>query len=276
MYFNINSSDWSERDIYYVERVDDGWGNPNKLPSPINTSSKEQAYYASTDGIFYIQSDRENGNWDIWKINYLSDQTINIIKLDVNINSSSMELSPCIAPDGSYLIFSSNRSGSISSQDLYISYKKADSTWTKPINMEEVEANINISGYNQINPSISPDGKYLFYCNHSHSRDPLVIDIYWVSTSIIDDLRKIAFPTSVNESWSSQIQFYPNPASERIYFNALCNNLANYQIVDINGKLIKQGVLDSGEINITGMKKGFYFMQCQKDNLFMTEKFIIK
>ena len=172
MYFNVNSSDWSERNIYYVERVDDGWGNPNKLLSPINSTSKEQTYYASSDGVAYIQSNRGNDNWDIWEIKYLPDQTANAVMLDANINSTSMELSPCIAPDGSYLIFSSDRSGSISIQDLYISFKKADSTWTKPVNMEEVGANINIPGYNQINPSISPDGEYLFYSNHSHSRNP--------------------------------------------------------------------------------------------------------
>jgi ankyrin repeat protein len=100
-----------------------------------------------------------------------------------------MDISPCIAPDGSYLIFSSTRPGGYSVQDLYICFYKGNNEWTAPVNMNSSDAKINIEGYNQVSPSLSPDGKFLFFCNHAHSGN--TIDIYWVSITVIDNIKKL-------------------------------------------------------------------------------------
>jgi Tol biopolymer transport system component len=112
-------------------------------------------------------------------------------KLGSMVNSSGMDISPCIAHDGSYLIFSSVRPGAFSIQDLYICFKKGDTGWTDPVNMEITGAGINIDGYNQVCPSLSPDGKFLFFGNHAQSGDTR--DIYWVSTKVIEDIKKEVF-----------------------------------------------------------------------------------
>jgi Tol biopolymer transport system component len=191
LYFTYNTSDWSGGDIWFVERTKEGWSEPQKLPSPVNLNAKDWSYSETAYGTAYIQSNRTNGNWDIWQIQRLSDQSIKAEDLGSVVNSPQMDLSPCIAPDGSYLIFSSDRPGGISIQDLYICFNKGGNEWTAPVNMEITGAKINIAGYNQSCPSLSPDGKYMFFCNHSHSRDK--IDIYWVSTKVIEDIKKAVF-----------------------------------------------------------------------------------
>jgi hypothetical protein len=51
-------------------------------------------------------------------------------------------------------------------------------------------AKINNSVAHHGSPSLSPDGKFLFFIRHGIITD---MEIYWVSTSIIDVLRKYAF-----------------------------------------------------------------------------------
>jgi len=65
----------------------------------------------------------------------------------LSISSDAIEIHPFISPDQSYLLFDSNREGTMGS---YISYKTNDS-WGKPI----------LIGENMSNPST--DGVYLFY-----------------------------------------------------------------------------------------------------------------
>lgn len=197
LYFTYNTADWSGGDIWFVERTNEGWGEPQQLPSPINSDAKDWSYTETANGVAYIQSNRTNGDWDIWQIKRLSDQSLKAENLGPVVNSPQIDLSPCIAPDGSYLIFSSARPGAYSIQDLYICFNKGNDEWTAPVNMEISGARINIAGYNQSCPSLSPDGKYLFFCNHSHSRDK--IDIYWVCTKVIDDLKKEVFNPKVKK-----------------------------------------------------------------------------
>jgi len=78
---------------------------------------------------------------------------------------------PCIAPDGSYVVFDVE-----GGSHLFVSFKKADGTWSDAIDLAKhgFDRNAGIA-------SISPDGKYLFFENKG--------DIYWVSTQVIRDLK---------------------------------------------------------------------------------------
>jgi Tol biopolymer transport system component len=191
LYFTYNTTDWSGGDIWFVERTKEGWGEPQRLPSPVNSNAKDWSYTETTNGVAYIQSNRTNGDWDIWRIQRLSDQSLMAENPGPIVNSAKMDVSPCIAPDGSYLIFSSDRPGGLSIQDLYICFNKGNNKWSAPVNMEISGAGINIAGFSQSCPSLSPDGKYLFFCNHSHSGEK--IDIYWVSAKVIDEIKKEVF-----------------------------------------------------------------------------------
>ena len=61
---------------------------------------------------------------------------------------------------------------------LYISFRNADGTWSTPQKMNE---KMNFSG-NARFPSISPDGKYLFFCGDDGN-------IYWIDIKVIEKFR---------------------------------------------------------------------------------------
>lgn len=66
--------------------------------------------------------------------------------------------------------------------DLYVSFKEQDGTWAKPINLGDA-VNYNI---NEKNPSITPDGKYMFFGRDDENGKA---NIYWVSTKVIENPR---------------------------------------------------------------------------------------
>ena len=106
-------------------------------------------------------------------------------KLSNAINSEYGEQDPCIAPDERYMIFYSSRPGHLGNKngDLYISFKKKDSTWTKAVNMgPEFNKGHIITRF----PRLSPDGKYLFFSKLIGPRND---KIYWVDAKIIDQFK---------------------------------------------------------------------------------------
>ncbi len=186
-------------DIWMVERTIEGWGEPQLLPSPINSTSRENSYTETADGVAYISSKRPGGfgGIDNWRIARLSDQSLQAENLGPILNSPSFDVSPCIAPDGSYLIFGSERNGRRGEAHLYISFNKGNNEWTTPVNMNSCGAKINNETAHHNSPSLSPDGKFLFFVRHETMLD---MDIYWVSASIIDDIRTQVFADmSLNE-----------------------------------------------------------------------------
>jgi Tol biopolymer transport system component len=183
LYFN------KEGDIWMVERTSGKWGALQKLPAPINSDDNEGSITESADRDIVISSRRPGGfgGIDIWGINRLADQSLQAENFGPTINSMSFDYSPFLAPDGSYLIFGSYRAR----RDglLYISFNEGDNIWTTPINMNSCGAKVNNTTAHHSNPSLSPDGKYLFFRRHEADT---VMDVYWVSTEIIKKLKKKA------------------------------------------------------------------------------------
>jgi hypothetical protein len=178
--------------IWECERINKDWGTP-KLMS-VNSSSSGNFYSETFDGIGYFMSmSTENPvNGDIFSVCHLINDSFKIENFCSNLNTSSFEGTPLVSSDGSFLIFSSKRPGGYGKQDLYISFKTDSNSWTHPVNLEKSGAKININGFSQVIPALSPDNKYLFFCRHNGTF-PFYMKIYWVSTSIIDDLKKDVF-----------------------------------------------------------------------------------
>jgi Tol biopolymer transport system component len=88
---------------------------------------------------------------------------------------------PFIEPNERYLLFCRQSPEGFGKTDIYISFRNADGTWTKAINMGSKINTPEEEGF----PSISPDGKYLFFCREGK----FGFNPYWVSSKIIEELR---------------------------------------------------------------------------------------
>lgn len=126
------------------------------IPGNINTAMQEFSPSLTADGkTMYFYSKRSNTHTDLFKSVLTNGKWSTPVELK-SLNSPYDDQSPYISDDEKYLIFSSNRDGSIEfrlsngkiavSRDLYYSENK-NGRWTKPaslsdkINTEEMEEN---------------------------------------------------------------------------------------------------------------------------------------
>jgi hypothetical protein len=170
-------------DVWVVERTDTGWSEAQNIGlsslsarekwifSPSVT--KEENLYVTGSlnghGIFVVKKEGEI---------FLAPEA-----LEGSINSGYVDFNwtPFVAPDASYLIVSSKRSDSHGFNDLYISFRQDDGTWGEPRNMGTA-----INNGQQVRfPSVSPDGKYLFFVRSTINGYD---DVFWMSSEIIEQL----------------------------------------------------------------------------------------
>lgn len=270
LYFN-------DEDLWYIPWTVDDWGEAVKFSEPVSSSLKDYymsstrngtiyfSRYTSNDGAIILKSEKKNGVYE----------TIDTLPFPVN---SGIDYHPFIAPDESYLLFNSNREGGYGAQELYISFKNDDGSWTNPQNLG---ANIN-TDLGEVCPTVTPDGKYMFFTrNNNGAGEKWTGDIYWVSTSFIDSLKQHAHnPTLIKcmqVNNQKKIEVFPNPAQHiiKIKINDFGSEIPNYQIINLNGKIIKQGKLDFETINISGLKNGIYLLRIKTSEEFISKKIVI-
>ena len=95
---------------------------------------------------------------------------------------------PFIALDEQYLIWDSKRAGVFGGSDLYISFRRDDSSWGPTINMCNA---INSEIDDTYNSSVSFDRKYFFFNRIvlGESFEESEANIFWVDARIIEHIR---------------------------------------------------------------------------------------
>jgi TolB protein len=152
--------------IWVTKRNFGNWSEPKYAGEGMFVSSNLAGNIYLTD----MSSFASTGKTYLATVTLVDDTFTNYQRLTIGAHYGN-QAHPCISPDGSYLLFDV-QSGSY----LYLSFKMQDGTWGEAIDLTKHSIDPLAGG-----ATISPDGKYLFFC--------LNRDIWWVSTKIIDDLR---------------------------------------------------------------------------------------
>jgi outer membrane protein OmpA-like peptidoglycan-associated protein/tetratricopeptide (TPR) repeat protein len=138
------AADYAERgygryDIYKVNRTKTGWSIPKNLGQNINSDFWESAPSISPDGQalyfcsnipggyggidIYVAYKNEKGGWE------------EALNLGPGINTTGDEQTPFMHADNRTLYFASNGWPGYGGSDLFVSRKKIDGQWSKPINL---------------------------------------------------------------------------------------------------------------------------------------------
>jgi Tol biopolymer transport system component len=141
---------------------------------------------ATRDGTLYFSSDRDGGEGglDLYRAPRVAGRYPAAYNLGPPVNTGDGDDLPFIAPDESYLIFASDRPGGLGNRDLYVSFR-VDGRWTAPRNLGSP---INSPAWD-IYPSVSPDGRYLFFTRRQGWEPDDDSDIFWVSAAFLPRLR---------------------------------------------------------------------------------------
>lgn len=179
IYFTALDSIFADEKIWYVNRSENSWSDAVILDSPIN------------DDLVFFPNQSNNG--DLYYFNLSKRKTY----YAPNQNGKFLETKEVqhefghhafISPSQDYLVFTGrNQDEGRKDNDIYVCFKQKEGTWTKPLNLGSV---VN-SDFNEKGPSITPDGKYLFFGRAEREGKIGLANIYWVSTEVIHKLKPV-------------------------------------------------------------------------------------
>lgn len=158
--------------IWYVEKQQYGWSKPRPVDEVVNAMSVHWQLSVASSGALYFASDGDiycssldGGRYGMPK------------RLADAVNSHYGEGTPYVAPDEGYLVFASDRpQDSQGTYDLYVSYRLSDGSWSDATNLGP---SVNSTGQ-ELCPSVSPDGQYLFFLRNTGT-----LQVHWIDSQII-------------------------------------------------------------------------------------------
>jgi len=197
-------------DLYISYLTPDGWSTPENLGDSINTEfwesspslspDKKDLYFASRqpDGYggsdLYVSHRKLNGQWSTPE------------NLGPTINTIGDEAAPFIHPDNQTLYFTSNGHPGYGGDDLFVTRKQSDGTWSKPENLGYPINTIENEG----SLIVAADGKTAYYASdRADSRGGM--DLYtfelredvrpaktlWVRGTVFDSTTRKGLPSNV-------------------------------------------------------------------------------
>lgn len=175
LYFAAYDSIFSDENIWYVDRQGDSWSAAIKLDSPIND---DLVFYpnAADNGDLYYTSISKG------KMYYAPNQTGNFpeareVEIDFGVHGF-------ISPTQDFLLVDGRKNNDqTKDKDIHVCFKQKDGSWSTPINLGPA---VN-SDYTETCPSLTPDGKYLFFSRYNEEGG--LSNIYWVSADVINRVR---------------------------------------------------------------------------------------
>ncbi len=157
--------------IWVSDRTDAGWSEP-RFHGP--------GMYVSTDrsGDLYLTDITQIAGGGIIRYPWTGGAFGKPERLGGGVNQPNGADHAFVSPDGSFIVFDVSRPGGQGGEgDLYVCFRQADGSWGEALNLGD---SVNSETTNFC-PSLSPDGKYLFFGMNR--------DIYWVSAEVIERLR---------------------------------------------------------------------------------------
>jgi hypothetical protein len=199
----------AEFNIWYIDRIDDGWSDPKIVGTSVNSSENSTCPSLTQTATLYFSKRYNDDTEKLVRSKYIDGKYQNIEVLPDHINSMKYNFHGAISPDETCLVRPLyGRNDAIGNRwNYYVSFRSEDDTWSELINLGETLNSFLCGG----STSFSPDGKYIFFQARITSELTLALpqrhnlkellemdlktpakgrnDIYWVSTKIIEELR---------------------------------------------------------------------------------------
>lgn len=171
-----------KKDLWYVERENNGWSKAINVGRPFNSERNDDwtPLFLKNGNAYHMGNYSDDKNERPLVFKYEDAKFANPDTLDIHPDFKPY-WAMCVSQDESYLIFAGVHPEGYGGLDLYICFKDAQGNWGYPVNMGD---KINSSSWERF-PMVSPDGKYLFFVRHTETQD-----FYWVSTDVIEKLKK--------------------------------------------------------------------------------------
>ena len=172
--------------IWYVDRVGDGWSAAHPIGRPINGRNDVSGPSVTSDGTLYYTLMTLGGPSDIYRSQLVNGEYQEPEKLPDSVNSVEQQFDSYVAPDESYLLFNAyQRSDTYGSTDLYISFRDGNDQWSAATNLGPTVNGADAEG----SATITPDGQYVFFGRYNNA-EHRGVDVYWLSAQYLASLRR--------------------------------------------------------------------------------------
>ena len=223
-----------------------------------------------------------NANFDpfVWDLDYISpiisntgnNAAIYQYNLSGTVAADDWLFSPCIKPTSdlynlSFYMKTGENEGTVYPEKLAVwigNYPNPDSMKTKLWENDSLIA----LGYQNVTVPVQTESSLIQYVGfHVHSNP----NMYYVA---IDDVN-FCIPESIEEINTSNINIYPNPASESI---SIYSDLSNYSVELFDVSQRKLLTIDNSPktVNVKNLSSGIYFVKIYSDKNTFFEKLIIR
>jgi hypothetical protein len=143
-----------------VEKSENGWINPTKIESPVNSDAHEAFPALAQNGILYFM--RLGSPKQLYR-SVLQDGAYQTPELLPPVINEGCHFSQVyVHPDERFIIFSANRDGGQGDGDLYVCPRLEDGSWGETVNLGPL---VNTEAFER-SPHLSADGKILFFVRH--------------------------------------------------------------------------------------------------------------
>lgn len=179
LFFAAYDSIFSDEKIWQVDRLENKWSDAKLLDSPVNddivfypnAAENGDLYYTSISKGKMFYAPNKNGKYP-----------------EVHEVGIAYGTHGFISPSQDFILVDARKDNDITKdRDIHICFKERDGTWSQPINLGPA---VN-SDFTETCPSITPDGKYLFFSRYNEENG--MSNIYWVSAGVIDTIKPAHF-----------------------------------------------------------------------------------
>lgn len=148
-------------DIWYVDRVSDGWGPPQRLPAPVNSTASELLPRADASGNLYFGSARDGGHGggDIYVATQRNGRW-QVANVGAPVSTAAFEYEAEISRDGRTMVIVADRGDK---SHLY-RFEKTGDGW---VERGRIPAKPDVF---QVGPLLSPDAKRLLFAQADPQR----------------------------------------------------------------------------------------------------------
>ncbi|QRR04249.1 OmpA family protein [Dyadobacter sandarakinus] len=155
------------QDIWYSELRNENWSAARRLPPPLNKEDYNSLYSITPDGnTLLIKGSYKNGVYETRGFS-TSKKTARgwtpPNKLDIpgyaKISKGQFDCG-FLSNDGKTLVMSFSEKKNSKVDDLYVTFKQKDGSWSKPVNLG---AEINTEEFTETTPFLAPDGVTLYF-----------------------------------------------------------------------------------------------------------------
>jgi len=156
-----------QEDVFQSEFKNGEWQTAQPLDN-INTDDNEGSAYISANGQFIVfnrRSEEGFGNHDLYFSEKQGTTWSDPVNMGPLVNSKYWEAQPSLSADGQLLYFTSNRPGGQGGYDIWLTYRRSNGEWAKPVNLGK-EINTPLDDET---PFYHPDGQTLYFMSKGHA-----------------------------------------------------------------------------------------------------------